>query len=192
MATLEEVLTDNGFAKFAGIFAKEMITLNNASKLTDGDLKEFGLPWGARKDLLELFGEKKPQRPDAPPSSRQASPNKHSGRTLQGGGDCAMVEWTKHGSGKTFACFLSHHKASCAMEARFLKKELQGLIAKECFLDSDNLRVSSSTAAGAGAGWRATLLLLLLRLRLRLRLLLLLLRLRLRLRLLLVVMIMVR
>ena len=53
-----------------------------------------------------------------------------------------MVEWTRLGSGKRFACFLSHHKASCAMEARFLNDKLQGLIQKECFLDSDDLRVS--------------------------------------------------
>jgi hypothetical protein len=82
-----------------------------------------------------------PHRPEAPVSSKQASPNKqHSGRTLQGGGDCAMIEWTKRDSGKRFACFLSHHKASCAMEARFLKDKLSNLIQKECFLDSDNLR----------------------------------------------------
>ena len=82
-----------------------------------------------------------PHRPEAPVSSKQASPNKqHSGRTLQGGGDCAMIEWTKRDSGKRFACFLSHHKASCAMEARFLKDKLSDLIQKECFLDSDNLR----------------------------------------------------
>ena len=60
----------------------------------------------------------------------------------EGGGDSAVVEWTKHNSGKKFACFLSHHKGSCAMEARFLKDKVQGLIQKECFLDSDDLRVS--------------------------------------------------
>ena len=79
-------------------------------------------------------------RPDAPASSKQASPNKHSGgRSLQAP-DGTVVEWSKRGGGKRFSCFLSHHKASCAMEARFLKTELQGLIQKECFLDSDDLR----------------------------------------------------
>ena len=42
--------------------------------------------------------------------------------------------------GKQFGCFLSHHKASCAMEARFLKDKLEGLLSKEVFLDSDDLR----------------------------------------------------
>ena len=42
--------------------------------------------------------------------------------------------------GKQFGCFLSHHKASCAMEARFLKEKFEGLLSKEVFLDSDDLR----------------------------------------------------
>ena len=45
---------------------------------------------------------------------------------------------------KQYACFLSHHKASCAMEARFLKEKLQALLGKEVFLDSDDLKVRES------------------------------------------------
>jgi hypothetical protein len=50
----------------------------------------------------------------------------------------ARVAVTK--GGKQFGCFLSHHKASCAMEARFLKEKFEGLLSKEVFLDSDDLR----------------------------------------------------
>ena len=50
----------------------------------------------------------------------------------------ARVAVTK--GGKQFGCFLSHHKASCAMEARFLKDKLEGLLSKEVFIDSDDLR----------------------------------------------------
>jgi hypothetical protein len=42
---------------------------------------------------------------------------------------------------KQYACFLSHHKAACAMEARFLKEKLEALMNKEVFLDSDDLKV---------------------------------------------------
>jgi hypothetical protein len=146
MTSLEQVLADNGLGKWYAVLAAEDITLTNIGDHTNDELKELGVSSGARKDILKLFA--KPQRPDAPASSKQASPNKHSGRTLQGGGDSAIM-WTKHGSGKKFACFLSHHKASCAMEARFLKTELQGLIQKECFLDSDDLRVSGLAAAAS-------------------------------------------
>ena len=41
--------------------------------------------------------------------------------------------------GKRFRCFLSHHKQACAMEARFLKDKLQGMLDGEVFLDSDDL-----------------------------------------------------
>jgi hypothetical protein len=40
-------------------------------------------------------------------------------------------------TGKRYVCFLSHHKADCAMEARFLKNQLQDLLGAEVFLDSD-------------------------------------------------------
>ena len=142
MATFEEVLTANGLGKWHAILAAEDVDLNNIDDMTDSDLEKLGVTAGGRKNILKLFGRVKPLRPDVPASSKDSSPNKHSGRTLQGGGDSAVVEWTKHNSGKKFACFLSHHKGSCAMEARFLKDKVQGLIQKECFLDSDDLRVS--------------------------------------------------
>jgi hypothetical protein len=50
--------------------------------------------------------------------------------------------WNRRDSGKKFSCFISHHKRDCAMEARFLKEKMQAIIGKECFLDSDDLRVS--------------------------------------------------
>jgi hypothetical protein len=115
------------------------VNIGSIADLTDGQLSELGLPVGAGVDI-KLFGAQPPLRPDMPASSKQASPNKHSGgRSLQAA-DGAVVEWSKRGGGKRFACFLSHHKASCAMEARFLKDRLQGLIQKECFLDSDDPR----------------------------------------------------
>ena len=56
------------------------------------------------------------------------------------------------GSGKTFMCFLSHHKASCAMEARFIKEELERMVpGAQIFLDSDECarsRVQPSCVQG--------------------------------------------
>ncbi len=43
-------------------------------------------------------------------------------------------------SAKPFAAFLSHHKLACAMEARFLKSELERVLGSEIFLDSDDLK----------------------------------------------------
>ena len=43
-------------------------------------------------------------------------------------------------SAKRYAAFLSHHKQACAMEARFIKGELERLLSTTIFLDSDNLR----------------------------------------------------
>jgi hypothetical protein len=134
---LEAVLTDNGLGEWHSILQAERITLDNIGLMTNDDLRELDLPLGARREILVLFAQ--PQRP-GPASSKASSPNKHGGRSLQPS-NSPVVKWTKHGSGKKFACFLSHHKASCAMEARFLKDKLQGLIQKECFLDSDDLRV---------------------------------------------------
>jgi hypothetical protein len=138
---LASVLAEHGLGEYAEMLAAEKVNIGNIGKLSDDNLKELGLPMGARVDILQLFGVPlQAARPDAPASSKQASPNKHSGgRSLQAP-DGTVVEWSKRGGGKRFACFLSHHKASCSMEARYLKTELQGLIQKECFLDSDDLR----------------------------------------------------
>ena len=64
-------------------------------------------------------------------------------------------------AGKRYGCFISHHKASCAvrrfmkcahdflnalcfffikMEARFLMEKLEAQLGKEVFLDSDDLK----------------------------------------------------
>ena len=44
--------------------------------------------------------------------------------------------------GKRFAAFLSHHKAAAAMDARFVKSQLEQMLGggAEAFLDSDNLQ----------------------------------------------------
>jgi hypothetical protein len=56
MATLESMLNDNGLGEWAATLEAERITLAHLHKLTNEDLKDIGLPLGARKDLLELFG----------------------------------------------------------------------------------------------------------------------------------------
>ena len=44
-------------------------------------------------------------------------------------------------TGKQFVAFLSHHKESCATEARLVKGELDSFFeGAEAFLDSDNLQ----------------------------------------------------
>ena len=43
-------------------------------------------------------------------------------------------------SNKKYAAFISHHKLACAMEARFLKAELERALGAEIFLDSDDLK----------------------------------------------------
>ena len=46
----------------------------------------------------------------------------------------------RRSSSKPFAAFLSHHKLACAMEARYLKSELERALGAEIFLDSDDLK----------------------------------------------------
>ena len=84
MPTLETVLNDNGLGEWHTILDAERVTIDNIAHLTlDGtyaiekinvcssfdlclaELKDIGLPLGARKDIVLLFGAK-PQRPDGP------------------------------------------------------------------------------------------------------------------------------
>jgi len=41
---------------------------------------------------------------------------------------------------KRWAAFISHYKVEAAMEARFLQTEIEALLGRKCFLDSDDLR----------------------------------------------------
>ena len=62
--------------------------------------------------------------------------------TLNGSGaEGTLASWASK-SGKTFAAFLSHHKAACAMEARYIKTLLEDMTggSAKMFLDSDDLK----------------------------------------------------
>ena len=55
----------------------------------------------------------------------------------------AACEASAGGTGaprKRWAAFISHYKGEAAMEARFLQTELEALLGRKCFLDSDDLR----------------------------------------------------
>ena len=133
------------FASDVGaIAAEEMGELEMA-------LEELGAKTTHLKNIRNAIAQEgvkmNPHRPGEPSRS---DPSPQLPRRLGGheghdaGASAPVVEWSKRDSGTKFSCFLSHHKRDCSMEARFLKEKMQGLICKECFLDSDDLQVSSA------------------------------------------------
>jgi hypothetical protein len=122
---------------FGGIAASEMTELEIA-------LEELGAKTVHLRNIRNAIAEEgiklKPHQPGGPSRSH---PSPQVGRRLGGTEEAGapLVEWTRRDSGKQFSCFISHHKRDCAMEARFLKEKMQRIIGKECFLDSDDLRV---------------------------------------------------
>ena len=102
MASLHEALGKVGLGEYADVFAAEKIDLETIGELAEDDLRELGLPMGARIDVLKLFGTT-PRPPDRP------SPSHHSplrSRHTDGGG--TVAEWSKRESGKQFACFIRY------------------------------------------------------------------------------------
>ena len=89
-------------------------------------LDEVIAPHSAKKAML-----KEAQQLDAEIQEVALQPSVKSARAWRGA------------SSKKFAAFLSHHKGGCAMEARFIKGELEKLLETEIFLDSD-LSISCS------------------------------------------------
>jgi hypothetical protein len=104
------LLIANGLGSFAQVFASEQITLETASDLTMQLLKELGIPMGPRMKILRLFATK-PNKPDGLAGSL-GSPRHMA--LLQASIDVPVDVLAA--SGKKFGCFLSHHKAACAME----------------------------------------------------------------------------
>jgi hypothetical protein len=110
VSDLGEFLTANGLSAFAQTFFAEQVTLGDIVHLNENDLKGLGIPLGPRKRILHLFSVK-PHQPDGPAGSH-GSPRHMA--LLQAGGVAAADTLTT--SGKKYGCFLSHHKAACAME----------------------------------------------------------------------------
>ena len=59
--TLVEWLKNNNLDRFRSIFEDNEVDLETLRMLTDGDLKEIGLPFGPRKRILTLLREEKPE-----------------------------------------------------------------------------------------------------------------------------------
>ncbi|QIG49240.1 AAA family ATPase [Nordella sp. HKS 07] len=64
MTSLTEWLNERGFAEHAQLFADNDVDLATLLLLTDGNLKELGLSFGARKRLLNALAEYKAARPE--------------------------------------------------------------------------------------------------------------------------------
>ena len=51
-----------------------------------------------------------------------------------------LVQAQPQAPGKQYAVFISHAKSEASMEARFVQRDLNKILGKQCFLDSDDLR----------------------------------------------------
>ena len=107
---LGALLTANGLGAFADVFAAEQVTLETISDLQESDLVLLGIPMGPRKKILKLFAAD-PHRPGGPAGSH-GSPRHMALLQASGGAPADALA----NSGKKYGCFLSHHKAACAME----------------------------------------------------------------------------
>jgi len=107
---LGALLAANGLGAFTYIFASEQITLQSAADLDHTLLKEIGIPLGPRLIMLKLFAAD-PHRPDAPAGSHGSPRHMALVKASAGAPADALAN-----SGKKYGCFLSHHKAACAME----------------------------------------------------------------------------
>jgi hypothetical protein len=111
-----------------GIGAKEWLVLEKLLNAAGAKVVHIRLIETA---VADLRGEQAlvPNRPGQPAPSA-GSPKKRAQTS-------ASTVVQPKASGKQYSCFLSHHKAACAMEARFLKSEMQQMLGSEVFLDSD-------------------------------------------------------
>jgi hypothetical protein len=109
-AELGAFLAGKGLGAFAQTFAAEQITMETVVHLTANELKEMAIPIGPRMKILKLFAAD-PHRPDMPAGSHDSP--RHMA-LLEASADAPVA--TVKDSGKKFNCFLSHHKAACAME----------------------------------------------------------------------------
>lgn len=76
-SSLTEWLKSHGLERFASVFEENEVDLMTFRMLTEGDLKEIGVPFGPRKRIIHLLGEEKrlEGRPRSTPWSAFRSAN---------------------------------------------------------------------------------------------------------------------
>ena len=107
---LGALLAANGLGAFAQTFAHHQITLQDARSLKEIHLKEMAIPIGPRVRILKLLAVD-PTRPGGPAGSHGSPRHMALVKASAGAPADALAN-----SGKKYGCFLSHHKAACAME----------------------------------------------------------------------------
>jgi hypothetical protein len=111
---LGAVLAANGLGAFSAVFDAEQMTLETALMLDHNLLKGLGIPLGPRLKILSLFAME-PNRPDAPAGSH-GSPRHMALLEASVQVPAHISADSRKSSSKKYGCFLSHHKAACAME----------------------------------------------------------------------------
>ena len=126
--------------------AFQQIGVDDVSDLPDVDdklkaeLKEELVKDGAKSMHLKKIFEAVDESSSAGKMRRRASfKDREIENTMALRSIADACAW-RESSSKPFAAFLSHHKGGCAMEARFIKGELERMLKTGIFLDSDDLK----------------------------------------------------
>ena len=82
MSNIRRWLIDLGLERFAPTFEREELTSDNLTELTDGDLKDLGLPLGPRKTILKAIEALRTSDTVLLPHSPNSITSKHSAETI--------------------------------------------------------------------------------------------------------------
>ena len=82
MSNIRRWLTDLGLERFAHAFEREELTPDNLPELSDGDLKDLGLPLGPRKTILKAIEALRTSDTVLLPRSPNSMTSKHSAETI--------------------------------------------------------------------------------------------------------------
>ena len=82
MSNIRRWLTDLGLERFAHAFEREELTPDNLPELSDGDLKDLGLPLGPRKTILKAIEALRTGDTVLLPRSPNSITSKHSPETI--------------------------------------------------------------------------------------------------------------
>ena len=91
MSNIRRWLIDLGLERFAPTFEREELTPDNLPELTDGDLKDLGLPLGPRKTILKAIEALRTSDTVLLPHSPNSITSKHSAETIPAS-DSALQE----------------------------------------------------------------------------------------------------
>ena len=128
MTVIRQWLTVLGLDRFADAFEREEVALDHLPELTDGDLKELGLPLGPRKTVLKAAAELRNSNVEASAEQAQSAEKNSQGLSTEPSPEPLTALSTLSGERRQLTVMFCDLVGSTALSEKLDPEELRNLL----------------------------------------------------------------